>query len=734
MAKTVLMALMGLEIGGAETHVVELSKELSRRGWNVVVASAGGVYVEELTACGIRHCEAPLNRNDPRVMLRGFFALRRIIREVQPDVVHAHARIPAFLCGLLKRIYKFPFVTSAHWVFKVTPLLRLLTNWGQKSIAVSDDIKEYLIENYGMSPEDISVTINGIDTEKFSPAVAPGRVMEELGLSPGVPVIMHVSRLDDSRALVARQLVAASESIDARVPGARLVIVGDGDAAGEIRESAARVNAALGREMIIMTGARTDIGELVAAGDVFVGVSRAALEAMSAAKPVVIAGNEGYIGLFTADKLALAQENNFCCRGCPMPTPELLAQDIAHALIDLDEPAREQLGRDGRETIFREYSVSRMAEDAEAVYKSVIPPKKLLMSGYYGYNNLGDEAILRSVSSRIHEMMPDAEVSVLSNAPAVTAAEYGVHAVERFDPVAVLGQLDECDLLLSGGGSLLQDRTSTRSLLYYLWVIRGAKRRGKPVILYANGIGPVTRPRNRRIMRRVLERVDVITLREQDSLDELRRMGVTNSRMSVTADPVFLIEGVAEPQARELAAAAGIPTDRPIVGVSVRDCEGMDDAVPELARFCDGLVTRFGCTVVFLLMQLPHDEGVSTRIREAMRENSYVFSSPYHPERMMGLISLMEGVVSMRLHTLIFAAKQRVPLMGIVYDPKVASYLDALGMESCGTPRSFTAQAALEAYARLEAQREAKRCLLDERVSALERAAEENEKLLFELL
>lgn len=108
---------MGLGIGGAETHIVELAKELRRRGNDVAVASAGGVYVPEIEAAGIRHYCVPMNRRDAGLMARSLLLLDGVIRREKPDVVHAHARIPAFLCGLLKKTRRFPFVTTAHWVF-----------------------------------------------------------------------------------------------------------------------------------------------------------------------------------------------------------------------------------------------------------------------------------------------------------------------------------------------------------------------------------------------------------------------------------------------------------------------------------------------------------------------------------------------------------------------------------------------------------------------------------------
>ena len=164
----VLMATMQLDIGGAETHIVELSKALARRGIEVLVASNGGAYEPELAEAGIRHIKVPFHSKNPLCLRRAYRMLKQIIFENHIDVVHAHARIPAFLCGLLHSRYHFRFVTTAHWVFTTRFPYNLLTRWGDRSLAVSDDIKAYLTDNYGIVPDHIRVTINGIDLEKFS--------------------------------------------------------------------------------------------------------------------------------------------------------------------------------------------------------------------------------------------------------------------------------------------------------------------------------------------------------------------------------------------------------------------------------------------------------------------------------------------------------------------------------------------------------------------------------------
>ena len=731
--RTILMALMGLEIGGAETHVVELAKELSRQGYDIAVVSNGGVYVSELEAAGIRHYHAPLHKRSPFLMLTSLFRLWRVIRAERPDVVHAHARIPAFLCGLLRPILKFPFVTSAHWVFRVSGPLKLLSDWGQRTIAVSEDIKSYLMENYGVPDDHITVTINGIDTEKFSPAVSGRKVLEEFGLDPDRPVLSYVSRMDESRALAARQLVSIAPRLRQAIPGLQLLIAGGGDAFDEIKEQAEAVNANQGCRCVVMTGPRTDINEIVAAGDLFVGVSRAALEAMAAAKPVIVAGNEGYLGLFGPDKLALAQESNFCCRGCPMCDPDTLAQDVIR-ILSMDGEAREALGDYGRQVIFDHYSVRRMAADCVTAYEQVWKPVQVLMSGYYGFNNLGDEAILCSIRRRLRQVDPAIQINVLSNDPQQTAQCYGVQATPRFNLWKVCRAIRQCDVLLSGGGSLLQDRTSTRSLWYYLSILRYAKHADKPVMLYANGIGPVRRPANRRLVRRVVDQADLITLREASSAEELRAMGVTNPHLHVTADPVFTIDGADREETLALLAKAGIPTDKKLLGISVRNSGGMDQAIDSFARFCDDAARKYDCVPVLLLMQPPHDEAISRHLQQAMTAPAYLFQSPYRPEHMMGVIRSMEAVISMRLHTLIFAAKQRTPLMGFVYDPKVDAILDTLGMPSCGTPLDFDAALAMERFDQLMTHQEEYRARLDEAVQRLETLALENDRLLLSLL
>ena len=691
---------MGLEIGGAETHVVELARELTRRGHTIIVASNGGVYESALAASGIRHEKIPMHRRHPGDMLRSLRLLRRLIQKEQPDLVHAHARLPAFLCGILQRQMGFPFLTSAHWVFEVTPLLRLITNWGQRTVAVSEDIKTYLMEQYHVPEDWIHVTINAVDTDHFSAGARDDALAEELGIGNGI-VIGHISRLDHSREEAARELIALMPRLLQTHPNVQLLIVGGGNAEDELFREAEQINAQAGRKVIVMVGSRTEIPKLIRLCNVFVGVSRAALEAVSCEKPTILAGNEGYIGIFTPDVLTDAQQSNFCCRGfAPIRRDQLLAD--LRKLISMEPVRQAELARFGRKLIEQEYSIAKMTEDYLHAYDALLNPRpviKAAVSGYYGFGNLGDDAILHAISGMFRQFPVPVRLTVLSSSPPDTIRQYRLNAVPRFSPLGLLRTLKESDLLISGGGSLLQNKTSTRSLIYYLAVIRLAQLLHKPVVVYANGIGPLLGSSNRRLVRRAIEKCALVTLRDQQSLEELRSVGVLRRDLHVTGDPAFTLKPTHAP--RELLRELGIADDRQVVGISVRELRDNDHFPEQFARLCDRLSLELGKTIVFLVMQESRDEALSRRIMEQMTAPAYLAKTPGDPGAMLSLIRDMDAVVSMRLHTIIFAAQMQVPVAGCIYDPKVAAFLDLLELPSCGTPRDMDADHAFEVTAGL---------------------------------
>jgi glycosyltransferase involved in cell wall biosynthesis len=342
-------------------------------------------------------------------------------------------------------------------VFSTKFPYKILSDWGEKSLAVSEDIKAYLMRNYNVPAANIFVTVNGVDTDTFAPNPS-GKVND------GRLRVMTVSRLDQGRSQVSYMLVKAAPAIYGRYPNALIVIVGGGGEYENIKRRADDMNKRLGADIIEMTGPRTDVHRLLATADVFVGASRAALEAMSSGLPVVASGNEGHLGLLTEGSLQAAVDTNFCYRDCERATVEKLTADVL-ALLGMPVAVRERMGALGRAFVLENYSVARMADDALALYRTVLDAPcpvtrvrttDVLISGYYGYNNSGDDLLLQSIVNDLKSRRADLRVTVLSMRPRETRELYGgVGAVYRFNLYAIWRLLHRTRLLLTGGGSVI---------------------------------------------------------------------------------------------------------------------------------------------------------------------------------------------------------------------------------------------------------------------------------------
>jgi len=674
----VLLALMQLVIGGAETHVVELAKELKRQGMNVIVASNGGVYVKELEEAGIKHYDVPLHNKKPQNMYIAKKRLKKIIVDEKIDIVHSHARIPSFILNKLYKKMHFPFVTTAHWVFNTKYGLKYITPWGEKVVAVSEDIKKYLIDNYKIPNNDIRVTINGIDTEKFSPDTDLTLIKNEFNIAENENVIVYVSRLDESRSMVAKQLISIVPQIEKNIENLRVIVVGGGDDFNAVKQLKEKVNKDLGRECVTLTGPRTDINKFAALGKLFVGVSRAALEAMAAQKPVVIAGNEGYIGLFDETKLEVGINTNFCCRGCEESSAELLKADILK-FFAMSSEQQQALGDYGRELIKKDYSVERMALDTMKVYEWALSKnKEILISGYYGFKNNGDDALLEAIIRDINKHKESPNIVVLSADPKETFENYSVRAINRLNPFEIFKHMKKAELLISGGGTLIQDRTSSKSLWYYLYVIKSALANNVKVMLYSNGIGPLEKASNKVKARDVLNKVNMITLRDNMSLDELRDIGVTNPNAIVTADPAFNLGVVGTQTGKQILEKAGIPTDRKLIGVSVRKLGMSDNSEAILAKVIDAVAQKYNLYPVFIPMQEAKDTPVSRSIMSKMKSDSGIVTNIRNVDDMISVVANMHLCIGMRLHLLTYSAINAVPVIGIVCDPKIKGFMELI--------------------------------------------------------
>lgn len=680
----ILIAHMWLVIGGAETHVVELSRALAAMGHDVTVASFGGVYVGELESSGVKHFTVPLHTRKLSDMYKSYRMLKKLIKQEKFDIVHAHSRIPAFICGRLAKKLGFRFITSTHAVFKVSPLLSLLSDWGDHTFAVSCDIKQYLIDNYGTPADNITLTVNGIDTDKFSSAISPARVEAELSLMKNSFRAVYVSRIDNETALPGFLLCEAAPELIKAIPELEIVIVGGGTAFDRLKACADKVNSAAGRNAVILTGPRTDVAEVCATADVFVGVSRAALEAMSLEKPVILAGQQGYIGVLTDEVMPLAKLTNFTCRGERMPDAETVKNDIL-AVYAMSAARRAELGRLGREEVLASYSVKRMAQDHIAVYERMVPvPSKkhgdVIISGYYGFNNIGDDSLLSSIIDGIRTRVPGASITVLAKKPRSLAKVTGVRCINRFNILSVALEMRRAKILVSGGGSLLQDGTSKKSLYYYIFIMRMAKKRGLKLMLYANGLGPLSSVGGRAAAAQIIEKADYVSLRERASLSLAREMGV-GCDINVSADPSFLLRGTHELWKRHILGREGI--DGSFFVVSLKDGNNFDredtgsGTVKIIAEDIRAIAKKYSMMPVFVPMYREHDREITERLAAQVGIGKVI--SGISAGELYGIMEEAKFVIGTRLHMLVFAASAGIPMLGISYDPKIDAFLEYIG-------------------------------------------------------
>ncbi|MCG0277423.1 MAG: polysaccharide pyruvyl transferase CsaB [Thermanaeromonas sp.] len=301
---------------------------------------------------------------------------------------------------------------------------------------------------------------------------------------------------------------------------------------------------------------------------------------------------------------------------------------------------------------------------------------KVVISGYYGFGNLGDEAILYSMVQSLKNLDPGLEIVVLSHDPAGTEKILPVKAVDRWRLPEVVRTLRRADLLISGGGSLFQDTTSARSLLYYLGILELARVLGRPRMVYAQGLGPLKRSWARYLTAKVLNRVQLITLRDSQSHALLQELGVRQPEVKVTADPVLGLKvGDFNPEAgRGKLLRLGLKVgSKPLAGFSLRLWPLPEAALYALARAADYLIDQ-GFEVLFLPFHFPRDVEACWQVQRLMEHPAAVIKEKLSLEDVVGIIGSLDLLVGMRLHALILAAVLGVPFVGLSYDPKVEAF------------------------------------------------------------
>lgn len=359
---------------------------------------------------------------------------------------------------------------------------------------------------------------------------------------------------------------------------------------------------------------------------------------------------------------------------------------------------------------------------------------KIVVSGYFGFHNSGDEAMLHAMIKALKKRLPNIELVVLSEDPQFTAKSFGVRSIPRKDPGKIWRELKDADLLISGGGGLLQDITGPLSIVYYLGIVLMAKVLCKPVVFYAQGIGPVRTGMGKLMIKLVGNRVDLITVRDADSRLELLDLGVNKPPVYVTADPVLGLDpGEIDRWAgRKILVEKGLGR-RPLVGISVRCWQGLRDYKRVVARAADELAEK-GWDVVLVPMHYPADLKACREVAALMKKNSVLLDKYCDFRELLAVVANMDLVIGMRLHFLIFGAVMNVPLVGISYDPKVGRFLELVRQPLAGDVHSLDYSGLNNAVNKVLADRRAVTAALERRVASLREEALKNADYVAEFL
>lgn len=329
---------------------------------------------------------------------------------------------------------------------------------------------------------------------------------------------------------------------------------------------------------------------------------------------------------------------------------------------------------------------------------------KIVLSGFYGLGNTGDEAILKAIVDDLREELDNPDITVFSLSPEQTAKEHGVKSVYRgwrHGNKEKVKALREADLLISGGGGLLQDTYPTKFLFgplpYYLLIVFLAKLCRTKVMFFSQGIGPVTSRWGKFLMKLFANMADFVTVRDQYSKDYLHSLGVTRPETVVTADIVFAFR----PDEDNVAyASLGLTGDEKLVAVAPRPWfEHEDEYIEKLAWVLDELIEQRGVLPVFVPMEPPYDTNISKKVMEKMKfaKETRLLGESFTPNEFYNFIAKTDLTIALRLHALIFAALSNVPHVGLSYDRKVESFLKRSGMWDKSFPLGeFTKEQLLE--------------------------------------
>jgi len=681
----IIHMISGGDVGGAKTHISTLLKELSQLETVRLVCFTDGPSAQEARALGV----------DTVIMQTGLSAslsrLAAMIRDEGFQIVHCHGARANMMGTLLRRRVRVPVITTVHSDYRLDylgrPFGRLI--YGTINtyclrripyhIGVSDLMADLLISR-GFDPYNMFVIYNGLDFTPVRPAQSREEFFQSIGLQVGEGDVVfglaaRLSPVKDISTLITGFAKACKQASNLR-----LVIAGDGEERQQLEALAAE---------LCPPGSYAFAGWVKDTDSFYHAIDVNTLTSLSEGFSYVLTeGARRHCATIATNVGGVSLLIDHGVHGLlfePKDTDTLCRYMLKLAS---DEEYRRNMGDAIFERASTHYSVEKTVQTQREIYASVLKReaaagekrKGVLICGAYGKGNAGDDSILEAVMQQIRNIDADQPVYVLSRNPKETRLRYRVRAIHTFAIHQFLSIMRKTKLYINGGGSLIQDVTSTRSLQYYLHNILAAKRAGNQVLMYGCGIGPVRSASNRKRAGKIIDLcADIITLRENQSEQELRAMGVTRPDIRITADPVLLLHPASKEKVDTLLLQQNMDPSGQYVMFVLRPWLGFDQVQQHFASVAQQLYREKGLTPVFLALESGRDLPVSHQTAEMLDCPYYVLSAPHDGRLIMGLMGRMKAVISMRLHALIFASGLGTPLVGVVYDPKVSGFMDYLG-------------------------------------------------------
>lgn len=283
--------------------------------------------------------------------------------------------------------------------------------------------------------------------------------------------------------------------------------------------------------------------------------------------------------------------------------------------------------------------------------------KKIVLSGYYGYSNAGDELILKNILTGFKKYLPDIKILVLSQHSDCKYKSYGnIAYINRYNPLSILWSFISSDALVMGGGSLLQDISGYFTIYYYFILMGMAKLLGKKLIIFNQGIGPIKKGINKIIANVIFLNTDLIIVRDKYSKEFVEKITKNRKKIVLGADPIF---NTIYPGREKTKNTPGK------IGFSIRNWKNF----PVKEKFIEiaGRLKTEGWICYNVPFHYPEDNLNSENIIKIE------WSSP---EQLFSIVCRFDVFIGMRLHSLMLGAISSLPMIGIDYDPKVRNFCD----------------------------------------------------------